>query len=445
MENLIRTITMTGQLPKECFEQEEFAGNAELTLGDCRKIVGLAQISLPERKLRLTPSNPLPESLDAGRVNGLGFDETELTLKMSLPAFDVFFRIQKARLDLNYATSIFMDWPLEYRFASCIFGPIAPPDAFGKAHFRFTGMENLIGGDRFEFTQPENSDDKVIVQRPKRRERERRSARLGMRVNLISGGNFRCHFGTPALNLSLYRHATARFDKAQPQNVIRDRIHTFVTFASILRGFRSVVTDVKLVDENQNVFQLAGGYIPPLDDDEKDAKADEFAANKGILFEAINCFGRFAEHETGHDALNSLATFSLRAQDWSWGTVALYTVAEVLYKIFEGRQPNERVNMRKALIHIAKSVSPFFMEVPSDEWLRKVVQSRQMHIHKAQSMFRQARGEEVLQRITVLHTLLRAYVMLKCEIPAHTIYKALRGTGRRISFYGLRAKDPTDQ
>lgn len=451
MEKLIRSIT-DGRLPEECFEQEEFAGNAELTLNDGRKIEGFAQISLSERKLRLTPANPLPKSLDQGRINSLGFDETGLNLRMSLTTIDIFFQIHKARLDLNYYTPSVFEWPLEYHFGSCVMGAVKVPNKFASAIFGFENMEHLIGSANFhDWFAPHGLGgfEEISAFPPADKAREIRSKQLGMGVELRI-----CHdlgVQTSKTSMSILMRAqplaVARFRKSEHPNTILERLYEFVTFASILDGERIGFKFVTLKDVDANDFRFATNFVIS-ERSERDWQNPE---HKGVLMDALSYFDEFAKISRGHAALSTIADFSLNKKrvDISSSLVALSSAAEVLDKHIKGTSGNDMPE-DKRFLEIFKAVQPFFLAPIPDKWAKTLVRVRNIHVHEKLDMLGDEslgdlKIEQILNFTQILHDILRAYAMLSCGMPRDLILKAIRGSDAGISFYGLRSKTPINQ
>lgn len=449
MEKLVRSIT-DGRLPKECFEQEEFAGNSELTLNDGRKIEGFAQISLSERKLRLTPSNPLPKSLDPGRINGLGFGETELNLRMSLPTIDIFFRIQKARLDWNYATSILMDLPLEYHFESCILGPVKVPNKFASAIFGFENMRHLIGSAKFQdwFVPHGLGDEEISALEPADKAREVQSAQLGMNVQLRVSHKFG-FTSEPSKSIQMSEHplAFARFHKSEGPNAIRSRLFEFITFASLLDGEPIGFKFVTLKDVDSHAFRFAMSFS----ESGRRERDRHNLEHKGVLLDSLAYFDEFAKISQGHGALATIADFSLNKEDGSdirASLVLLSSAAEVLDKRI--RPWTKKMKGKGRFLDIFKEVQPLFRDPIPEKWATTLVRVRNTHIHEKLDMLGDEslgdrKMEQILHFTQVLHDILRAYAMLSCGMPRNLIIKAIRGSDTGISFYRLQAKTPTGQ
>lgn len=443
MEKLITTIT-DGRMPDEMFQADELIGKGNLTFADGEEMAGFARVALSEFKLRFYPN----EEPQHGEVplNAERFDATTLQLALTQPTLDVFFRFDGAKLDLNYVySSTFMRLPLEYRFARCIFGPSVPPNTFSRAIFRFAGMGNLIGSNRFKFINA--GRDVVHVERPEDLHITGISENLALEVDLHSQATFGYSSDKPAVSLNRHNRAVARFKKPMQIENLLDRVHTFITFASILRGVQTSVTDMKL-DCDGDLFQFVGRFVKPVDDDGDD---DELSLNRGVLSDAIVQFERFAEYDGKNDAFDTLATVPTHGGYFaSWATVALLSVAEGLVGMFERRNELRVWNdkgTKKREMHLAEKlqlirdqVRSYFMEIPSDQWLKDVAGDRNAQMHEAKDPFQLTRAEKVIQRTNVLRSLLRAYVLHKCEVPPHIIIKALRGSGRGTNFLDLRPK-----
>lgn len=445
MEEMITTIT-SGQMPDEMFQADEFIGKGKLTFADGGEMEGFARISLSEFKLRFYPNEELQQGvvhLSSERFGG--FDATTLRIALTQPTLDVFFRFEGAMLDWSYVFSTFTRLPLEYRFARCIFGPSVPPNTFSSAIFKFAGMDNLIGGDHFNFINV--GRDVAHVERPDALHVTGISENLALEIDLHSHATFGYSFAKPDVRLNRHNRAVARFKSPMQIEGLLDRIHTFITFASILRGVKTSVTDMKL-DCDGVIFQFVGSFVEPVDDGDE----DEISDNRGVLSDAIDYFGRFARYDGDTDAFDTLATVPTHGYFASWATVALLSVADGLVGMFECKKKlrvwNDNMT-KKRKMHLAEKlqlirdqVQPYFMETVGDQWLKDVAGDRNTQIHEAKNPFRLTRAEKVIHRTNVLRSLLRAYVLHKCQVPSHTIIKALRGTGRGVNFLELHPKLP---
>lgn len=422
-------------MPNEFFQADELIGKANLIFANGEETAGFAHIALSEFKLRFYPNeeprlDAIPRSIESF------WDETPTTLRLTLsqPTCDVFFRFDGALLDLNYLQSMFIKRPLEYRFTRCIFGPGAPPDVFDKATFTFMGAKNLIGGERFEVDMERKS---IRVDIPPDTLTTGRSRKLGMEIELHNRASWGASLDKPYVRLHRNAYTVARFPKPIGIEGLLDRIHTFITFASLLRGVPTAVTNAKLGRDN-DLFALRSKWANPLPDNGDD---DEFSENRGILSDAMSHFCRFASYEGKNDAFHTLATVQTQ-DDWAgWATVALLSVAEGLIDLFENKE-TRGMRLGRKLKHTAKSVEPYFRKVPGGEWLEEVAAARNDQMHDALNPFRQTRAEVVVARTYALRSMLRAYALQKCEIPSHIIIKALRGSGRVSNFLDLTPNLP---
>ena len=55
MKELITTITSDGAMPQEAFDADELVGMGMLTFADGEEVVGFAEISFSDNKMRFTP------------------------------------------------------------------------------------------------------------------------------------------------------------------------------------------------------------------------------------------------------------------------------------------------------------------------------------------------------------------------------------------------------
>ena len=435
MKDLITTIRTDGAMPSEAFDADEFVGIGILTFVDGEESVGVAEISLPDRKMRFTPNEAMPLLAPNSSLSLFGKKGITLNLKMSQPALDIHFRFEGAWVYKSYSPGMFGIEPFEFTFNRAVYGPCAPSDTFDSAFFNFADSNNLIGGERFKFSKA--GMDTASFERPADMHADGYSKKLAMKINLHSRPSF--GFGNirkPRFDLNRQSYAIAQFDEPIQVVDLLNRVHTFITFASILRGASTNVTHMSLRCGDGHSFALRQSWTNPVIEDNDEG---EFSDNWGVLSASIGHFERFSEFHDVNDAFDTLATVSPLGDNMGWSFVALISTAEGLVKMFESKR-RSRKPLWARLKHIATVVEPYFAEVPGDDFLKKVAKHRDAQMHKAMSPFRLTETEVVIARNTILRTMLRAYVLHKCELPRRAILKALNGPRPSGDFYDLRPK-----
>ena len=434
MKELITTITSDGSMPQEAFDADELVGMGILTFADGEEIVGFAEISFSDNKMRFTPNEAMPLRAPNSPLMLFGKEGTTLKLKMSQPTLDIHFRFEGAWVYKSHSPGMLGIDPFEFMFNRVVYGPSDPLDTFDSAFFKFAGSNNLIGGERFDFGDV--GMDMVRLERPADMHTTGYSKKLAMKIHLHSRPSFGYRFDKPAVKLDRQSYAIAQFDKPIQVVKVLNRVHSLITFASILRGAETNVTSMSLRRGEGHSFALRQSWTKPIIEDND---IGELSDNWGVLSDSIEHFERFSEFHDVNDAFDTLATVSPIGDNMGWAFVALISPAEGLIKMF-GSERKSGKYLRERLKHIAAVVASYFEEVPSDDFLEKVAKHRNDQMHDAKSPFRLTDAEVVFTRNLALRAMLRAYALHKCGLPRPTILKALNGPRPSGNFFDLRPK-----
>ena len=446
MKELITTVTSDGSMPQEAFDADELVGMGILTFADGEEIVGFAEISLSDNKMRFTPNESMPLSAPNSPLSLFSSRKAStLKLKMRQPALDLHFRFEGAWVYRSYSLKMLSIDPFEFIFSRAVYGPSDPPDTFDRATFNFADSNNLIGGERFKFSN--HGIDTVSFKRPADTRATGYSKKLAMKINLHSRSAFGSDMRKPLPDLNRQSYAIAQFD--EPIRVVDalNRVRSFITFASILRGAETNVTSMSLRCGEGHGFALRQSWTKPVIEDND---LGELSQNRGVLSDSIEYFERFSEFHDVNDAFDTLATVSPLGENMGWAFVALISTAEGLVGMFEKRKylrvwDDERgkkrdLHLSEKLQLIRDQVQPYFIDSLSDQWTKDVVNHRNAQMHEAMSPFRLTDAEVVFTRNLALRTMLRAYALHKCGLPERAILKALNGPRPSGSFFDLRPK-----